>query len=41
LEGPIWRGFNLAEMLVPCGILLVVGVLSFGLGVRILARRAF
>lgn len=41
LEGPIWRGFSLAEMLVPCGILLAVGVLSFGLGVRILARRAF
>jgi linearmycin/streptolysin S transport system permease protein len=41
LEGAIWRGFNLAEMLLPCGILLVVGVLSFGLGVRILARRAF
>ena len=41
LEGPIWRGFNLAEMLLPCGILLVVGALSFGLGVRILARRAF
>jgi len=41
LEGPIWRGFNLAEMLLPCGILLVVGVLSFGLGVRILSRRAF
>jgi ABC-2 type transport system permease protein len=41
LEGPIWRGFNLAEMLLPCSILLVVGVLSFGLGVRILARRAF
>jgi ABC-2 type transport system permease protein len=41
LEGAIWRGFDLAEMLLPCGILLVVGVLSFGLGVRILARRAF
>jgi ABC-2 type transport system permease protein len=41
LEGAMWRGFDLAEMLLPCGILLVVGVLSFGLGVRILARRAF
>jgi ABC-2 type transport system permease protein len=41
LEGAIWRGFNLADMLLPCGILLAVGVLSFGLGVRVLARRAF
>jgi ABC-2 type transport system permease protein len=41
LEGAIWRGFDLAEMLLPCGILLSVGVLSFGLGARILSRRAF
>ncbi len=41
LEGAIWRGFGLAEMLLPCGILLSVGVLSFGLGARILSRRAF
>jgi ABC-2 type transport system permease protein len=41
LEGAIWRGFDLAEMLLPCGILLAVGVLSFGLGARILSRRAF
>lgn len=41
LEGAIWRGFHLAEMLLPCGILLSVGVLSFGVGARILSRRAF
>jgi ABC-2 type transport system permease protein len=41
LEGAIWRGFDLAEMLLPCGILLSVGVLSFGVGARILSRRAF
>src|SRR5436853_6234343 len=41
LEGAIWRGFDLAEMLLPLGILLAVGVLSFGLGARILSRRAF
>jgi ABC-2 type transport system permease protein len=40
LEGAIWRGFDLAEMLLPCGILIAVGVLSFGLGARILSRRA-
>jgi ABC-2 type transport system permease protein len=41
LEGAIWRGFHLDEMLLPWGILLLVGVLSFGLGARILSRRAF
>jgi ABC-2 type transport system permease protein len=41
LEGAIWRGFDLAEMLLPWGILLLVGVLSFGLGARILSRRTF
>jgi ABC-2 type transport system permease protein len=41
LEGAIWRGFDLTEMLLPCGILLAVGVVSFVLGVRVLARRAF
>jgi ABC-2 type transport system permease protein len=41
LEGAIWREFDLAEMLLPCGILLSVGVLSFGVGARILSRRAF
>ena len=41
LEGAVWRDFDLAEMLLPWGILLSVGVLSFGLGVRILSRRAF
>jgi ABC-2 type transport system permease protein len=41
LEGAIWRGFTLAEMLLPCGILVAVGVVSFAVGVRMLARRAF
>jgi ABC-2 type transport system permease protein len=41
LEGSIWRGFDLQEMLLPCGILVAVGVSSFALGVRILSRRDF
>ena len=41
MEGAIWRGFDLAEMLLPWGILLSVGVSSFALGARILSRRAF
>jgi ABC-2 type transport system permease protein len=34
LEGAIWRGFALREMLLPCGILIGVGVVCFALGVR-------
>jgi ABC-2 type transport system permease protein len=34
LEGAIWRGFSLQEMLQPCGILIAVGVVSFAIGTR-------
>ncbi len=34
LEGAIWRGFSLREMLVPCAVLLGVGAVCFALGVR-------
>jgi len=34
LEGAIWRQFSLAEMLLPCGILVLVGVVLFAVGVR-------
>ena len=37
-EGAIWRGFGLSEMLLPCGILLAIGLVTFALGIRILAR---
>jgi ABC-2 type transport system permease protein len=33
-EGAIWRDFSAAEMLVPCGILVVVGLVSFAVGTR-------
>jgi ABC-2 type transport system permease protein len=33
-EGAIWRDFSTAEMLVPCGILVVVGLVSFAVGTR-------
>lgn len=33
-EGAIWRGFSLAEMALPCAILLAIGVVAFGLGAR-------
>jgi len=38
LEGAIWRGFTLGEMIIPCAILLSVGVICFGAGVTILSR---
>lgn len=34
-EGAIWRGFGPMEMLLPCGILLAVGVVTFVIGSRI------
>jgi ABC-2 type transport system permease protein len=34
-EGAIWRGFGPLEMLLPCGILLAVGVVTFVLGARV------
>ncbi|MDH4063871.1 MAG: ABC transporter permease, partial [Acidobacteriota bacterium] len=34
IEGAIWRDFTLGEMLMPCAILVGVGVLCFALGTR-------
>jgi ABC-2 type transport system permease protein len=38
LEGAIWRGFAPADMLLPCGILLSVGIVCFAAGSRALQR---
>jgi ABC-2 type transport system permease protein len=38
LEGAIWRGFGLAEMLLPCMILVGVGAVCFAAGVAVLSR---
>ncbi len=35
LEGATWRGFSAAEMAVPLAVLLAVGLVGFGLGVRL------
>jgi ABC-2 type transport system permease protein len=40
LEGSIWRGFTLADMLLPCGILLGTGAVCLVIGARLLARAA-
>jgi ABC-2 type transport system permease protein len=34
MEGAVWRGFSVVEMVQPCGILLAVGVVCFSIGVR-------
>jgi ABC-2 type transport system permease protein len=39
LEGAIWRGFTLTEMLFPCGVLLAIGVAGFAIGVTVLTRQ--
>jgi ABC-2 type transport system permease protein len=33
-EGATWRAFDLTEMLLPCGVLIGVGVVAFALGTR-------
>jgi ABC-2 type transport system permease protein len=38
LEGAIWRGFTLTEMLLPCAILLAVGAVCLTLGGMLLSR---
>jgi ABC-type multidrug transport system permease subunit len=34
MEGALWRGFALAEMALPCLILLGFGAICFAIGVR-------
>ena len=34
LEGALWRGFTVADMALPCAILLVVGLVTFAFGAR-------
>lgn len=35
LEGATWRQFGWSEMLLPCGILVAVGLVTFGVGTRV------
>ncbi len=39
MEGAIWRGFTLEKMLLPCFILLAIGLAGFLFGVVVLSRR--
>ena len=36
IEGAVWRGFSFREMLLPCGILLAIGLACFAAGTRFL-----
>jgi ABC-2 type transport system permease protein len=38
MEGAIWRHFSAGEMLLPCGVLLLIGLAFFLLGLLILRR---
>lgn len=38
LEGAIWRGFTLTDMLLPCGILISLGAAFFAIGAWIFRR---
>jgi len=40
VEGAVWRGFTLSEMMLPCGILLGIGAVCFVVGVRIFKATA-
>ena len=39
LEGAIWRGYSLTEMLLPCGVLAGIGLAGFFVGVKFLSRQ--
>ncbi len=38
LEGAIWRDFSLTEMIMPCGLLVTIGVVFFTIGSVVLSR---
>ena len=39
MEGAIWRDFSLSEMMLPCGILLGIGIAGVAIGTRLLNRN--
>lgn len=41
LEGAVWRGFSLREMLPALGVLVAVGTVTFAVGARRFASRSF
>ena len=41
IEGCLWRGFTLSELLLPIGVLVTIGLGCLGLGVTLLKRIGF
>jgi ABC-2 type transport system permease protein len=41
VEGAMWRGFSMGEMLVPCAILIGFGVVCFTAGAVVITRRSW
>ncbi len=39
IEGGVWRDFSITDMLLPVGMLLGIGILTFAIGVTILSKR--
>jgi ABC-2 type transport system permease protein len=39
VEGGAWRGFSLAEMLLPCGIMIGIGLLSGIVGTKVFRKN--
>lgn len=39
MEGAIWRGLSFAEMLLPCGILIAVGLVAGAIGMVAISRH--
>jgi ABC-2 type transport system permease protein len=40
IEGGVWRGFTMAEMMTPCAVLLGIGGVAFAIGVGVLKKNA-
>jgi ABC-2 type transport system permease protein len=41
IEGAMWRGFSMAEMALPCAILLGFGLVCFTVGAVVITRRSW
>jgi ABC-2 type transport system permease protein len=39
MEGAIWRGFSVGQMLVPCAVLVGIGAAGYVVGAALLSRR--
>ena len=40
IEGAIFRGFTFQEMVVPCAVLIAIGIVSFAVGVKVMSATS-